>query len=171
MIKATVLEYRNAYPALLAAFDMKLKGKAAYRVTRMISKVKSVLIDAEDLQTQIIKAAGGEMIPNPNGGTQLGLKPPARNKDHTDDEHNAVEEEFKESVESVTASMKALNEDDRTIEWDPIPMSMFDESFTFAPKDLVELDKFIEWPEDATDKVVDIKEAVIDGRDETLEAG
>jgi hypothetical protein len=122
MITATVQEVRLAFVAISRINEeVKLPQKAAWRVSRLLGQLKPVVADFETTQLKLFKDAGAQ-----EKGGGLELKPPERNGED-DLKWTAVLAEHEKAVNELNTEMRALNEQVVEINYDAIPLSLFDD--------------------------------------------
>lgn len=139
MIKATVNEVRDAFRALRRINEeVRLKHKAAWRVARLLNKLKSALKDFEEAQLKLFTDAGG--VPEGNGIT---LREPVRGKDMADLDWNAAMQAHKDKVTALGKELKALGMEEVEIDYDPIPCSLFDDDMKVSANDLADAGRFL----------------------------
>jgi len=143
MITATVKEICDAYRAFCRIGEVRLPPKAAWRVSRILSKLKLVVIDFEETQKKLFLDIGGELTT-----TGVQILPIERNKNENDEDWNKRLAKQRETLIKLNADMTALNKEEVKIDYDPIPLSLFnghDEKNIFiAPCDFADAGQFIQ---------------------------
>lgn len=118
MIEATLREVVEAYPVLEKVGQEKLPPKAAWRVARLLAKLRSEHRDYSKVRLEAFKKYGES-----EDGGQTYTVPLEK--------HAALNEE----LEQVLA-------ENVKIDYEPIPLELFGESH-LAPADLVVLERFV----------------------------
>lgn len=136
MIQATVQQALTAFPALQRLSAVPLGAKAAWRLSRLLGKVKSVIIDFETTQKQIFLDAGGVVV-----GNQLSILEPMRNG-----QDDAAWELFmnahKAKIVALTEQMNELMSESIEIAYEPIDIGLFGDAKVSA-NDLEEAGPFL----------------------------
>lgn len=119
MINTTVREVREAFPALSRMFEeVKMGQKAAWDVSRLLGKMKPVVRDFERAQVKLYREAGGQQG---SGGVILtGIE---RRKGEEDEEWQVRKDAFRETVNRLHDEVDALDEQEISIELQPIKLS------------------------------------------------
>ncbi len=139
MIKATLKELLQAYKALRSINDtVKLDGKVAYSVARLLRKMKAHVSDFEEAHRKMILDMGGARV----GDGMVHLPTLAAEKD---EQPEAFAERVKKRAADVDALYKGAEELLQTqveIDLDPIKASIFDDRVVSA-NDLADLGDFL----------------------------
>ena len=144
MIKTTVREVVEAFSALSSIGAEKLPAKAAYRVSKLISKLKSEVKDFEETKRKLFLDAGGV---SENGG--ITLKEPVRRDDEPQADFDEREKAHKETINKLSADLDELLKEPTEIDYDAIPLSLFEnekdpeKSAQLRPVDLANAGSFI----------------------------
>lgn len=149
MIKASVEEVRAAYRALRRINEeVRLTGKAAWRVSRLLNKLKPEVVSFEEAQLALFRGAGGS---HAGGGIQI--EPPARGDDESQADWDAKLKEHKERINKLNDNLMALNKESVEIDYDPLPLSLFDDDSMpkekqprFSANDFADLGQFLTEP-------------------------
>lgn len=150
MIKATVQEVRLAFAALSRIFEQtKLDQKSAWRISRMLGKLKGHVRDFERVQLKLYMDAGGII-----DGRGITINPPQpKQADETLAEYERRLNEYRERTSRLSREIDALNECVVEVDYDPIPISLLpkerknekgeNEPVEYSVLDLVEAGPFI----------------------------
>ena len=123
-IKATVEECRLAYGALRRINEeVRLPQKPAWRVSRLMGKLKPVVTAFEETQLKLFRDAGGT-----EEGRGITLKAPERGDDEASDAFEARMQEYRDAIGRLNDELRALNREDNEIDYDPVPLEMFADS-------------------------------------------
>ncbi len=122
MIKATVQEVREAFRAFSVGIGtVSLPPKAAWRVARLITKLKPIVRDFEETQRKMLLDAGGV---NEGGAIVLKLSP--RKDDEKQEDFDKREAVHVALVTRLNEGMDELTKEEVEIAYDPIPLSLFE---------------------------------------------
>ncbi len=143
MITSTVSEVRAAYRAFRRMGDeLRLPQKAAWRVSRLLNKLKGVVVDFEETQLKLFLNAGATQSA---GGLQLEAL--ERGKSASDEAWNARLKERREITNKLNEDLMALNQEPVQIDYDAIPLSLFKgngaQDLMVAPVDFADAGSFI----------------------------
>lgn len=147
MIKAKVEEVRAAYKAFLRiAEENRLPQKPAWRVSRLLGKLKPVVRDFEQTQLRLFRDAGGV---ERNGG--IVLEGPARMEFDTDAEWQAKLDKHNQAVNDLNTQFRGLNAEEVEIDYDALPVNLFEDAenvpaekrMRFSPNDFADAGPFI----------------------------
>ena len=146
-LKATIEEARLAYGALRRMNEsVKLPQKPAWRVARLMGKLKPIVTDFEETQLKLFKDAGGEQAGN---GVQI--PPLERREDEPSSSWEARQKERRETIAKLNDDLRELNKTEVDVDYDAIPLSMFedkegtpeDKKMRFSANDFHDLGPFI----------------------------
>jgi hypothetical protein len=122
MIKTTVGELVVAYRAFRRmGEELRLPQKAAWRVSRLTSKMKSAAEQMGETEQKLIKDAGGFVR-----GDQVVFNPPERVDGMKAEDYSKLLTEHKAKMIQFAEDMKAQNKEEVEIDYDPISLSLFD---------------------------------------------
>lgn len=144
MVKATVQEVVDAFGAFTSIGAEKLSAKAAYRVSRLISKLKSEVRDFEETKRKLFLDAGGV-----NEAGDITIKGPDRCDGESQADFDARVKQHAEVVNKLSDDINALLKEPVEIDYDPIPMTLFEnesdpaKSAQLRPVDLANAGPFI----------------------------
>jgi hypothetical protein len=121
VIKATVQEIRDAFVGFrnLGA-KVRLPEKAAWRVGRLVSKLKAVVIQFEERQLEIFQQAGGVQT---GGGIEI--QPPTRLHDDSEDAWQDKLKAHREKMKDIAARIRTINAEIEEIDYDRLPRNLF----------------------------------------------
>lgn len=120
MISCTVEDVRSAYRAFRRIGDeVRLPQKAAWRVSRLISKLKPIVVDFEETQRKLFLDAGAAAM-----GGLVQIEPLVRGSE-SDDEWVARLEKRRDTVNQLNSDIAALTKEGVSVDYDPIPLSLF----------------------------------------------
>ena len=121
MITATLQEVREAHQALRSINSYtRLTSDPAWKVSRLLGKLKRLVVDYEETQLKLYKDAGG--LEN-MGGVALDIAP--RSKDESEEYFATRVRDHRVKVDGLLAELRALNKQQVEIESDPLPLSLF----------------------------------------------
>jgi hypothetical protein len=127
-IKATVQEIRDAFSAFTRMNEeVRLPQKAAWRVARLMGKLKPVVTSFEETQLKLMKDAGGKA-----NDTGFAITAEPRKDGETEAEYRTRMEEHRIVVDTLFEELKALGKEEVEIDYDPIPLSFFADSDKIA---------------------------------------
>ena len=147
-MKATVQECRDAFKAFSGPGgigSVVLPAKAAWRVSRLISKLKPVVRDFEETQRKLIIDAGGR-----ESGGMIELKNDPKGKTESDADFKAREAAFLQQINDHTKAVEELTKEEVEVDYESIPLSLFenerepDKSPALKPMDLANAGPFIQ---------------------------
>lgn len=121
MIKVKIQDAKTAYVAFTEIGQIALPPKAAYRVARLISKLRGPVSSFEETQHKLYLEAGGVL-----SGNSISVKAPERLDDESPEEFQQREAEHIAKVQQLRQGMKELLDEEVEIDYDPIPLSLFD---------------------------------------------
>lgn len=123
MISVTVEQIRLAYGALRRINEeTKLPQKAAWRLARLLGKMKPIMVDFEQAQVKIFLDAGGY-----HSGNGVSIDAPVRGEDETAEAWATRQKTHRELVNKLNDDVKKLNDEVEEIDYEPIPMSLFED--------------------------------------------
>lgn len=130
MIKTTVGECVTAYRALRRINEeVRLPQKPAWRIARLLNKIKSVVVDYDATQDKLFRDAGA--VPADGG---LRLEDPKREDGETLDTFQKRKQNYLTSLNNIHAEQQALGKESVEIDYDLIPLSLLqDDEKTDAP--------------------------------------
>ena len=141
MIKATLREALNAHRALQRIGETKLPAKSAWRVGRLISKLRPISEDYQKTQQKLILDHGGV-----RSGIEISLAPPVRNGED-EAAFGVLMSAYRKKVQELNDAMEAVLAEAVEVDYDPIPLALFepdaDHSAQLAPNDLSGAGPFI----------------------------
>lgn len=139
MIQTTVQQCVEAHRALRhLSSETKLAARAAWRVGRLLNKVKKVVADFEETQLRMYMEAGG--LPDRNNSVTIYA--PTR-KDETDEQWAPVLAAHQKKVDDLSHSIKQILAEPASIDYDPIPLELFEDA-RVSPGDLADLEAFLQ---------------------------
>lgn len=137
-MKATINECREAYPALRRINEeVRLKQKAAWRISRLLGKIKAEVVDFEGVQTKLFMDAGGVVV-----GNSISIPPPVRAAED-DATWEDLKVKHKEKVAALGKELTALGNEEVEISYDPISMTLFEEDVKISANDLADAGPFL----------------------------
>lgn len=137
MLKVTVQQAREAYRALRRVNDeVRLPAKAAWRVGRLLTKVKAVVADFEQTQLKLFLQHGG--VQSGNGVT---ISEPLRNGE-SDEDWTSIMAKHMAKIAEVNAQLKVLNGEPVEIDHEPISIALFEDAKVSA-NDLADAGPFV----------------------------
>lgn len=123
MLKATVQECREAFIAFRRINEeVRLPQKPAWRISRLQTLLKPVCISFEETQQKLLTDAGAT-----HGAQGLGLNPPVREVGEPNTDWVARDKAFSATLSEYLSAQKALNAEEVEINYDPIPLKLFDD--------------------------------------------
>lgn len=138
MIKCTVQECRDAHRALRRINEeVKLPAKAAWRVARLLSKLKSIVADFEEAQLKMFLQAGGVQVGN---GVQIEAL--TRGEEESQPDWEKRQAERKAALDKLSEEIRTLTKAEESIDYDAIPLSLFGEAAMLA-NDLADVGPFV----------------------------
>ena len=147
MLNVSVNEVRLAYNAFRRMNEeIRLQQKPAWRVSRLLGKLKPVVASFEETQLKLYNDAGGI---EGGGGIQLTLTPKGENE--TAESFSARQKEFSAKVSALNNDLRELGEESVDVDYDPLPWSMFDDApnasedkkLKYNPNDLADAGPFL----------------------------
>lgn len=144
MIDCTVQEVRDAYRAFKRiGEETRLPQKAAWRISRLMGKMKPILADFEEAQKKLFLDAGGAV-----SGAGVEIRPPERGTDETDEAWDAKLKEHRDTMNRLSQDIAALTKEKAQIDYDPLPLTMLDDddpkrAQRFSFNDLADAGPFI----------------------------
>ncbi len=138
MITCTVRDTTEGYGALRRIAESQLPQKAAWRIARLINKVRVVIIDYEEAQLALYKKAGGV-----RGANAVEIPELTRYDYETDGEWAARVEVRRAKLEILHEELAALRKESVEIDYDPIPLSLFGDEAKFSANDFADAAPFL----------------------------
>lgn len=156
MIEVSMTEATSAHGAFTRIGAAEMPPKAAYRVARLIAKLRTAAIAGAEEQTDLLKSYGGEVVAH-NGMSGVAYpKAPVREKGETDADFSERERVYQARAVEIAEELKKIGEKKVSIDYDPIPLSMFEKleqdpgdakkqvvKSTLKPNDLADVVPFI----------------------------
>ncbi len=130
-IEVTLERAIAAHRAFTRIGTAELPPKAAYRVARLIAKLRSEELAFNDAHAALLKSKGGKST----GAGAAPPEPPKREKDETDEAFAAREEAYKALMVDLTEELVKMSEENVKIEYDPIPLTLFEKTEPVDPSD------------------------------------
>ena len=121
MIEVMLKDALSAHVALQRIGKAELTPKGSYRVGALIRKLRAESALIEETQLRLLRANGGV---DENGS--VSIKQPARKDGESDEDLAAREAEHQARLKTLTEGVKAVLDDKVKIDYDPIPLSMFE---------------------------------------------
>lgn len=138
-MEATVEEVKDAFRALSRiSEENRLVAKSAWRVSRMLGKLKPVVKDFEHTQLKLYRDAGGVQ-----SGNGIVIEPPARDDDESETDYRARLDAHNQKMNSLIDQMQELGAEKVSIDYDPLPFSLLGDESKLSPNDLSALGPFI----------------------------
>jgi len=146
-IKAKVEEVRTAYGALRHMNDeIRLPQAAAWRVARLMGKLKPIVADYEEAQLKLFKDVGG--IASQQG---INIPPLERGEDESAKDWKKRQDERRADIDALNEAMRELNKNEVEVDYDPLPLNLFedkedtpeDKKKKFSANDFADLGPFI----------------------------
>lgn len=121
MIQTTLQTAREAYQALRNINGYtKLSSDPAWKMSRLLNKLKPFVVDYEEAQLKLYRDSGGlEQM----GG--VSVLPPVKGKDEEDADFEARSNTFRKELDGLYAELRQLNKQGVEIECSPLPLSIF----------------------------------------------
>lgn len=146
MIEATVEQVRLAFTALRSMGAQKLPQKPAWRISRLLGKLKPIVAAFEETQLKFFEGLGGQST---DGGMMI--PPLERNTGEEDEPWKARLEEHRVAMNNLNKEPRELNKEVVEIDYNPLPLDMFGDAdgtpehrkMTFSANDLADLGPFI----------------------------
>jgi hypothetical protein len=130
MVKCTVQEVRDAHRALRRINEeVRLPQKAAWRVSRLLAKLKPEVVSFEETQLKLFRDAGGVQT---GGGVQIDA--PERRDDENAMDWAARQKEHRGTLNKLNDELRDLNKNEVEIDYDPLLLALFEDDDT-TPKD------------------------------------
>lgn len=130
MIETTLSDLYTAHKALRHINEeVRLPARAAYRVSRLLAKMTSQLRSYDESQVKLIVDAGGARTP-----MGAALNPPEKiDGESVSEFQKRLQEDARRRVE-LTEQLRALGLEVVKIDYDPIPLSFFDDDPNSPPE-------------------------------------
>lgn len=147
MIKATIQECRDAYVAFAGQGGIgsaALPHKAAWRVSRVIGKLKTVVRDFEETHRKLLMDAGG--VAN---GNVVEIAAPERKEGESQADFEGRQKKHIETIHDLNKAVTELTKEEVEVSYDPIPLDLFgdernpEKSAQLRPVDLESAGPFI----------------------------
>lgn len=123
MITATVEEVRNAYRAFRRINEeTRLPQKPAWRISRLLGKLKPVVVSFEETQLKLFLDAGGHQA---GGGVQI--DGPEREEGEPAADWRKRFADHREKLNKLNEEIRALNAENVEIDYDAIPLALFED--------------------------------------------
>jgi len=123
MIKATVQEVLDSHKAFRRINEeVRLPQKAAWRVARLLNKLKPEVKNFEEAQLKLFMDAGGVQS---GGGVQLEAL--EREDDESSAEWAKRQKEHRDTLNKLSDEMRGLSKNEVEIDYDPIPLVLFED--------------------------------------------
>ena len=130
MISSTVAEVREAFRAFRRINEeVRLPQKAAWRIARLLNKLKPEVLAFEEAQLKIYTDAGGQQ-----GGGGIEIVAPEREEGEAAETWAARQQAHRDKLNALSAELRALNRNEVEIDYDPLPISLFDEDDKTLPE-------------------------------------
>lgn len=123
MIQATVQQVRDAHRSFRRINEeVRLPAKAAWRVARLLNKLRTEVVAFEQTQLKLFRDVGGV---EHNGGVTL--REPERADKETDVALAQRMTEHHATVSRLSDAIRNLNNETVEIDYDPIPLEFFED--------------------------------------------
>jgi hypothetical protein len=121
MITCNIREATIGYGALRRIAQTTLPQKGAWRVARLINKIKAVVVEFEETQTELFLNAGAVR-------TQAGVElPELVREDHESDiEWGVRVDRRRQLISTIHSEIEAARKKEVEIDYDPIPTTLFE---------------------------------------------
>lgn len=130
MIKATVQQVRDAYRAFTRINEeVRLPQKPAWRVARLLGQLKPVVRSFEETQLKLFKNAGGVQ-----GDRGISIPALEREEGEPAADWKGRQDERRELINELNDEIKRLNDEEVEINYDPIPISLFEDEDKTPPE-------------------------------------
>lgn len=137
-MRATVQQIRAAYQALTRIGQSTLlPAKAAWRVARLLNKLRPVVATFEETQLNLFLSAGGVQTDR-----AVEIAAPVRG-DETDEAWAVRGKAHRDRVNKLNADLMELNKAEEDIDYDPLPLDVFGEDVHVSAIDFAELGPFL----------------------------
>ena len=146
-VKTTVQEVRDAYRAFKRiSEEVRLPQKPAWRIGRLLNRLKPVVVDFEETQLQLYRGAGGY-----ENGRGVEIKVPIREEGEDPVVFMERQRDHEAAVARLAEEIRALSGEEVEIDYDPIPLSLLQDDATtkpdkrrqFSPNDFADAGVFI----------------------------
>ena len=154
MIEVKLSEAISAHRAFTRIGEADMPPTAAYRVGRLIAKLRSEQLAYQDAHVKLLKSKGGESV----GGGAAPPPEPVREKDEADDAFAAREAAYKATMVEIADELVTLMEQTVKIDYDPIPLKLFEKTEPDPSDPKVKVVKSNLKPNDMADVLPFIKE-------------
>lgn len=124
MIEVKLSDAISAHRAFTRIGEADMPPKAAYRVARLIAKLRAEEVAYTEAHVKILKANGGTAV----GGGAAPPQPPQREKDETDAAFAERSKQHDAAMVKIADELTVLIGDTVRIDYDPIPLSMFEKT-------------------------------------------
>jgi hypothetical protein len=128
-----------AYNALSRIFEeVKLPTKAAWRVSRVLSRIRPIVVSFETTQRKLFLDAGGRIE-----GQSVLIDNVERMNDESDFTFATRREEHRQQMSKLQDEVMELDQEVVALDCDPIPLSLFPEAVEIRPTDLMSAGSFL----------------------------
>jgi hypothetical protein len=111
----------SAYAAFTRIGKKELTPKGSYRVGRLISKLRTEAREWEEQQVKLLREHGGK-----DEEGSVVLRKPEREEDESDEAFSVRVVEHGNNMKALDVAVKAIMEEMVKIDYDPIPLEMFE---------------------------------------------